>query len=149
MIIIDGHNLLFQRKDEFKPNIETEIDRQTKLISSLCPNKKVILVYDGTGGGLSEHGFEKNVSKTTRIVYSGKHRNADNWIVNYISIHPQEMISLITNDLGLRNRTKVKRVKHFNCLDWFNKISDTKKISKRNKNEFGSQEYWEDYFSEN
>jgi hypothetical protein len=81
-------------------------------------------------------------------VFSGKHQNADNWIVNYISTNKDEMVQLITDDLRLRERIKVKRVKFSDCMIWFNDLNSNHKISKRKKNEFGSQEYWEDYFCE-
>ena len=147
MILIDGHNLLFKRRDEFKPNIETEIEQQTlKLITRLA-NKKSIIVYDGTGGR-SEYGYEKNISKTTKVVYSGKFQQADDWIVNWIAANPSEMTILVSDDLGLRKRISVKRVKFEDCMSWYDACNPKTNVSKRNKGEFGSVDFWEDYFDE-
>ncbi len=145
MILIDGHNLLFKRCDTFKPNIETEIEHQTSLLLNHLANKKSIIVYDGNGGK-NGYGFEKKINKTTKVVYSGKFQKADDWIVAWISKNPSEMVTLVTDDLGLRKRAKAKRVKFENCLSWFDSTNPKTKITKRNKGEFGSVDYWEDYF---
>jgi hypothetical protein len=147
LVIIDGHNLLFKRCDTFNPSIEAEIEKQTNKLLSILKDKKSIIVYDGSGG-LNEYGYKKIIQNNITLVYSGSFQKADDWIVDWIKNNSGESVILISDDLKLRKRINVKRVKFEDCIKWFRRNSKSSQILRSTKNEFGSTEYWNDYFDE-
>lgn len=145
MILIDGHNMLFQVdmvEGAIEKNIEKLILKIQKQLDLML--KKAIVVFDGKGGR-GEHGYEYLYSTQLRVIYSGDHVSADDWIVNWIYRHKGLECEVITCDKRMLQRLPKKSVKNQRCKPWLNQARVDQPISKK---EFGSEDEWLAYFGE-
>ncbi|MBF0198721.1 MAG: NYN domain-containing protein [Planctomycetes bacterium] len=157
MILIDGHNTLFQLHD---PDGEGFLKAQQQLTHEVLrwtqkkKSQKCILVFDGSGGGAPE-GREEQLSSNLRVVYSGT-LTADEWIIAWIETHKGVLVQLVTNDKRLYEKVNYKNVKRSPPNEWKREVTRVPHSEKHPKNhgsspgkkEFGSTAYWLKEFGE-
>lgn len=111
ILVIDGYNLL---KAIF-PRVKGKLDKQRdQLVRQLGFYKKqqegsvkeIVLVFDG---GLTGRAT-REVKKGVVVVFSGRDRSADDWIVDYVERCKGFEIILVSRDRELINRCKKKNV---------------------------------------
>jgi hypothetical protein len=106
IIVVDGYNLL---KHVFH-RVKGRLDKQRKqLIKELGFYKKkksklseIVLVFDG---GRESRATREILSGIT-VIFSGQQESADDWIVEYVELHKEQVIILVTRDRELISRCK-------------------------------------------
>lgn len=147
MILIDGHNLLFRNSEAQEDDVVRMQDEMIVRLRAVSERlgKSMILVFDGTGGG-SEYGREAPAGKSLRVVFSGKHMSADDWISAWLVENKGGNHTLVSDDKGLAQRVKRKGLAFAGARGWMDSISPKEDPSSEKK-EFGSMEYWLKEFS--
>lgn len=125
IVVIDGYNLL---RSVF-PKVKGKLDKQRKeLISQLGFYKKkrsgkikeLVLVFDG--------GFESRATREIKhgvtVIFSGRKRSADQWIIDFVERKKGREIMLVTRDREIIEKCKGKNVEVIKVLDFYNIMQD-------------------------
>lgn len=121
MIIIDAYNLL---KQIIKSSVASERER-TAFIEDIVlyakkKNSEILLVFDG-GSSPKPEGFNKN---GIRIVYSGYHQSADDYIKEYIIKNNRKHLILVSSDRALYTTASRYRVTTIDSLAFYDLMQE-------------------------
>ena len=147
MVIIDGHNALFR----LYPDVDADFLRAVRelteraLVLAEKSARKNILVFDGSGG-LHELGGRQKRGACLEIVYSGIHWSADEWISSWMLQHPDQAVTIVSDDKKMVAAVRRKNMKSLTPARWF--LREEKTPPPAGKREFGSVDYWLEEFGE-
>ena len=122
IIVVDAYNVL---KQIIRGTLVTENARTTFITQLGMYSKKkghdLVVVFDA---GPYERPF-KELVKGVKVVYSGIHESADQWIKKYIEQHKSYDILLISTDRELNNYAARYAVQSLDSLDFYAMVKQT------------------------
>ena len=148
MVIIDGHNALFRLYPDPDENFLAciaDMTERTALIADRL-GKKIILVYDGTGG-LHEHGAKTVRGRHLEVIHSGSALSADEWIRGWMSQHARTPVTIVSDDKRMLESVRRKNLSVAAPKKWYAE-NEKPEAPGTDKKEFGSVDYWLEEFGE-
>lgn len=124
IIVIDGYNLLKQLFPRVKGKLNKQRDqliRQLGFYKRERPKiKEIVLVFDGGLIGRATREVRGGVT----VIFVGRKRSADDWIVDYVERHRDREIVLVTRDRELISLCRKHNVEVLKGEDFYNFMQD-------------------------
>jgi len=120
ILIIDGYNLLKHIYPHEKGKLGKQRDKLIHQIGCYKSKKvdeikEIVIVFDG---GPWSHAT-RDISSGIVVIFSGRKKNADEWIIDYVERNKEKELMLVTRDRELIRQCKKQNVEVLSGVDFY------------------------------